>query len=60
MVSCQRKGGAMKDKSTKLLDASKVYPVTITADDDGVTASIDIGVWVDASTASPDGDGGCP
>ena len=51
------------------LDAHKVYPVRMTATDEGdptadtpvapTTASLDVGVWLDITTLSPGDDGIC-
>ena len=44
------------------LDADRVYPLRVTATDEGTlveSASIDVGVWLDTSTLSPGDDGQC-
>ena len=46
--------------NTQGLDADDVYPIRLTAtDDDGQTRYLDVGVWLDTSTLSPNDDGRC-
>ena len=42
------------------LDSERVYPVRLTATAGDEAASLDVGVWLDASNISPGGDGRCP
>ena len=43
------------------LDTDQSYPVRLTARDAaGATAFLDVGVWLDSSETSPNGDGLCP
>ena len=46
--------------NTAGLDADRIYPIAVTAVQGAEEASNSFGVWLDAHTLSPDGDGRCP
>ena len=41
------------------LDDDQVYPVSVKADNGNHTADLNVGVWLDAETLSPNNDGRC-
>ena len=41
------------------LDADRIYPVRVTVTAGGVTAYLDVGVWLDTTVVSPNDDGLC-